>query len=319
MLARGERVLVAVSGGPDSVGLLLVLARLQRKLAITVIAAHVNHRLRGGDADADEACAAAAAAALRVPFVRTELDRRLGRGGNLEARARAQRYAALHRLAAAHDCARIATGHTRDDQAETVLMRLIRGSGVAGLAGIRGRRRDGVVRPLLDCRRAAVGAVVASAGLATRHDASNDDPRFLRTHVRARLLPLLGELNPAIADACAHLALSAHAEGLAARRWADRTLAAGAVQGSLSVAWLAARPASLHRLLVRRWLARAGVPSRGLSARHVQAATALAASARGSAEAHLPGGWVVHRRRGALTAHPTPRSARAALARKRRR
>ncbi len=308
MLARGERVLVAVSGGPDSVGLLLVLARLQRKLGITLVAAHVNHRLRGGDADADEACAAAAAAALRVPFVRTELDRRLGRGGNLEARARACRYAALHRLAAAHACVRIATGHTRDDQAETVLMRLIRGSGMAGLAGIRARRRDGVVRPLLDCRRDAVAAVVAAAGLATRHDASNDDPRFLRTQVRARLLPLLGELNPAIADACAHLALSARAEGLAARRWADRSLAAGTVQDRLPVAWLAARPALLQRLLVRRWLARAGVPSRGLSARHVQAATALATSASGRAEAHLPGGWVVRRCRGALTAQPPSRA-----------
>ncbi|MFN8641117.1 MAG: tRNA lysidine(34) synthetase TilS [Candidatus Binatia bacterium] len=212
MLSAGDRVLVAVSGGADSVGLLLVLSQLRRKLGIEVVAAHVHHGLRGVDADADEACAAAAAARLGVVFARVISAAGCGRVRRTWRRGRGRcAMPRLRRLATAHGCTRIATGHTLDDQAETVLMRLLRGAGVRGLAAIRPRRRDGVVRPLLDCRRSAVRAVVEQAGLAFRHDAANDDPRFLRTHVRRRVLPLLGELNPAIAEACAGLAASARA------------------------------------------------------------------------------------------------------------
>ena len=177
---------------------------------------------------------------------------------NLEARARRLRYAALRRLAAAHGCAQIATGHTLDDQAETVLMRLVRGAGVRGLAAIRPRRRDGIVRPVIDCRRADLRAVVEQAGLPFRHDASNDDPRFLRTQVRQRVLPLLAELNPAVAEACANLAASARAEGAAVARWADAELAAAESEDGLPVAWLADQPAEARTLLARRWLVRAG-------------------------------------------------------------
>src|SRR5262249_48873408 len=184
LLTPGMRVLVALSGGPDSTGLLLILARLQRKLGIELIAAHVNHRLRGADADLDEARAAESAATLGVSVVRAALPAGLAVRGNLEGRARALRYAALRRLAAEHGCAAIATGHTLDDQAETVIMRLIRGSSGRGLTAIRPRRRDGVIRPLIDCRRAAVEAVVRQAGLRYRIDRSNADPRFLRTQVR---------------------------------------------------------------------------------------------------------------------------------------
>lgn len=302
MLGAGDRVLVAVSGGSDSIGLLLALHELRRKLGIALVAAHVHHGLRGADADADEACAAAAAARLGVPFVRCDLGGRL-QGGlpNLEARARRLRYAALRRLAAAHGCTRIATGHTRDDQAETVLMRLVRGAGVGGLAAIRPRRRDGVIRPLLDCRRLAVRAVVEAAGLPYRHDASNDDPRFLRTQVRQRVLPLLAELNPAIAEACAGLAASARAERAAVARWADCELAAAGADGHLPVAWLAQQPAGARALLVRRWLLRGGVPARRLERRHIAAVVALALAAEGRGEVHLPRGWLVRRGHGRLS------------------
>ena len=301
MLTPGTRVLVAVSGGSDSIGLLLVLRELRRKLGIELVAAHVNHGLRGADADADEACAAAAAERLGVRFARCDLGRRLnGATPNLEARARILRYAALRRLAAAHDCGRIATGHTLDDQAETVLMRLVRGTGVRGLGAIRPRRRDGIVRPLIDCRRDAVRAVVEQAGLAYRHDTSNDDPRFLRTQVRGRVLPLLAELNPAIAEACANLAASARAERAVVRRWADAELAAVEADGALPVAWLAAHPDGARQLLARRWLVRVGVPLRRLERRHVRAAVALALAAEGRGEVHLPLGWTVRRARGRL-------------------
>jgi tRNA(Ile)-lysidine synthase len=302
MLVPGERVLVAVSGGADSVGLLLTLNELRRKLGIELVAAHVNHRLRGADADADEAAAETAARRLGVPFARCDIGGRLtGDSSNLEARARRLRYAALRRLAAAHDCARIATGHTLDDQAETVLMRLVRGAGVRGLAAIRPRRRDGIVRPLIDTRRAALRAVVEQADLPFRHDASNDDPRFLRTQVRQRVLPLLAELNPAVAEACANLAASARAERAAVARWADAELASADAEGKLPVVWLAAQPAEARALLIRRWLVRAGVPRRRVDRRHVRAAVALALATEGRGEVHLPLGWVLGRSRGQLT------------------
>jgi tRNA(Ile)-lysidine synthase len=302
MLTVGDRVLVAVSGGADSIGLLLVLAELRRRLGIELVAAHIHHGLRGADADADQACAAAAAARLAVPFVSADIGAELRRGrGNLEARARAERYGALRRLATRHGCAKLATGHTLDDQAETVLMRVLRGSGVRGLAAIRPRRRDGVVRPLIACRRAAVRAAVEQAGLEFRFDASNADPRFLRAQVRERVLPMLAEINPAIAEACAGLAYSARAERAAAMRWADGELTVAAADGSLPVGWLAAQPDGARGLLMRRWLMRAGLPRRRLGRRHVHAAVALVLAAEGRGEVHLPAGWVLRRAHGRVT------------------
>jgi tRNA(Ile)-lysidine synthase len=300
MLEPGMRVLIAVSGGPDSTGLVLCLAALRRKLRIEPVAAHVNHRLRGRAADHDEQCAAASAATLGVPFVRTELAPVLQGGGNLEARARRLRYAALHALAAAHGCARIATGHTLDDQAETVLMRLVRGSGHRGLQAIRPRRRDGVIRPLIDCPRAALAAVVGEAGLAVAHDETNADPRFLRTHIRHRVLPLLKELNPAIARACGNLAAAARAERWIVSAWADAEVAAAAGGGALRLTALCALEPALRPLVLRRWLVRAGVAERALTTRHTRAVLDLAHRERGRAEAHLPGGWVVRRERAAI-------------------
>ncbi len=301
MLAGGERVLAAVSGGPDSVGLLLVLAQLRRRLGIEVVAAHVNHRLRGADSDADEAAAHEVATQLGVPFVRAALPRTLGRGGNLEARARALRYSALHELAAAHGCTKVATGHTLDDQAETVLLRLIRGCGVRGLGAIRPRRRDGVIRPLIGCRRADVLTVVKRSGLPFRIDQSNADPRFLRTQVRQRVLPLLHELNPSIAVACANLAAAARAQRAIVARWAEAELAAGAPNGRLCGRWLAAQPGAVRAVLARRWLLRSGLNRRALAMRHVEAVVALAESSRGRGEVHLSAGWRVRRARGYLS------------------
>jgi tRNA(Ile)-lysidine synthase len=295
LLAPHDGVLVALSGGPDSTGLLLALTLLRRKLGIRLVAAHVNHRLRGAEADGDEAAAAATAAALGVVFVRAELPADLARGANLEARARTLRYAALRRLAADQGCGKIATGHTLDDQAETVLMRLIRGSSGRGLGAVRPRRADGVIRPLLDCRRAAVEAVVRQAGLTYRLDASNRDPRFLRTHVRERVLPLLAELNPSIVRACANLAAAAGGERRIISEWADAQLAAAAADGRLDVAWLLQLAPTLRPLLVRRWLLRAGLTPRTLTARHAHAVLDLALRRRGRAQAHLPGGWTAHR------------------------
>ena len=307
MVRPGERVLVAVSGGADSIGWLAILHQVRRRLGIELLAAHVNHALRGADSDADELCAAEAATRLTVPFVRCSLAEVLEPGGNLEERAREFRYAALARLAAENGCAKIATGHTEDDQAETLLLRLIRGSGPSGLAAIRPRRDDGVIRPLIECQRADVARVVRELGLEHRHDRTNDDPRHLRTQVRHRVLPLLHELNPAIVGTLARTATLERDDAALIDRWVEEQ---GLQRGSrIAVADLLALPAALRARVARRWLEENGIGRRGLTARHLDSVLALTTSSRPSGAVQLPGDRQVRRRGevlvlGALAATP---------------
>lgn len=187
MLTGGETVLVAVSGGADSVALLHVLMALAGELSLRLHVLHVDHGLRP-DSDRDAEFVRRLAERLDVPadVVRVAVPA----GGSVEAAARAARYAALQAGARRVDAERIAVGHTADDQAETVLMRMLAGAGVRGLAGIppvRGR----IVRPLLDVRRRDVVAMLQAAGLPWLEDPSNRDPKFLRNRIRHELLPLL--------------------------------------------------------------------------------------------------------------------------------
>ncbi len=191
---RGDRILVAVSGGPDSMALLHVLATLRAKLGHEVVAHGVDHGLRA-EASRELDVAEDFARSLDVPFARTQV--LVVSGGNLQARARAARYEALRSAAAASSAAVIATAHHRDDRAETVLLRLLRGSGPRGLAVLPPRAGD-LVRPLLRASRAAIDAHVARHAIPFSTDPSNRDPRFLRVRVRHELLPLLRALSPGI-------------------------------------------------------------------------------------------------------------------------
>ena len=186
MLAGGETVLIGVSGGADSVALLHVLLRLAPTLHLTLHVLHVDHGLRP-DSARDGEFVQALGARLGVPVdvvgVRVA-------SGSVEAAARAARHAALEAAADRVGAARIALGHTADDQAETLLMRLLEGTGVRGLAGIpplRGR----LIRPLLESRHRHAVAMLATAGLDWLEDPSNRDPRFFRNRVRHGLLPQL--------------------------------------------------------------------------------------------------------------------------------
>lgn len=202
-VARGETLVAAVSGGPDSMALLHVLARITPPLGITLHAHGVDHGLRAeaaGELDVAEAFATR----LGVPFARTRVS--VARGGNLQARARTARFEALAAAARAVGARTIATAHHSDDRAETVLIRLMRGSGPRGLAVLPPRAPLGahddleLVRPFLRARRAAVLAHVERHAIPFATDASNADPRFLRVRVRRELMPLLEELSPGIVD-----------------------------------------------------------------------------------------------------------------------
>ena len=187
MLTGGETVLVAVSGGADSVALLHLLLTLAPELSLRLHVLHVDHGLRP-DSDRDAAFVRRIAERLGVPADVARVT--VPAGGSLEAAARAERYAALGAHARRLGAQRIAVGHTVDDQAETVLMRMLAGAGVRGLAGIpavRGR----VIRPLIETRRADLVAFLESAGLSWIEDPSNRDPRFLRNRIRHELLPVL--------------------------------------------------------------------------------------------------------------------------------
>jgi tRNA(Ile)-lysidine synthase len=178
-------VLAAVSGGADSTALLLTLAEL-REDGFTVVAAHVNHHLRGRESDEDEQFVRELCATIGVELHVADgtLDDERIRHRGIEAAAREVRYAKLRAIREETRAAFIATAHQKNDQAETVLMRLVTGSGIGGLRGIHAVRGDGIVRPLFDVTRDEIDAFLRERNITPRHDRSNDDPRFLRNRVR---------------------------------------------------------------------------------------------------------------------------------------
>jgi tRNA(Ile)-lysidine synthase len=194
LIARGETVLVAVSGGPDSMALLHVLSRLRGELGCRLVAHGVDHGLRPG-AGAELELAASFAEGLGVPFGRSAVA--LEPGGDLQARARKARRKALAQAATEAGASLIATGHHADDRAETVLLRLLRGSGPRGLACLPPRAGP-LIRPLLLASRTDVAAHLERHRVPFSLDPSNDDRRFLRSRVRHELVPLLRELSPGV-------------------------------------------------------------------------------------------------------------------------
>lgn len=209
-LPRPARVLAAVSGGPDSMALLHVLALLRKRVGFELVAHGVDHGLRAG-AGAELELAASVAASLEVPFSRSAVG--LPPGGNLQARARAARYRALRRAAAETGASVIATAHHADDRAETVLLRLLRGSPPPALAVLPARDGDRI-RPFVCARRRDVLAHLERHRIPWAADPSNADPRFMRVRVRNELLPLLEALSPRIVD---HLTALADELGRPAR------------------------------------------------------------------------------------------------------
>ncbi|MCS7172089.1 MAG: tRNA lysidine(34) synthetase TilS [Armatimonadetes bacterium] len=215
LFSPGARILVACSGGADSTALLHILRRFPESWGLQLAVGHVHHGLRP-EADEDAAFVQRLCAELGVPFYLERLTGLRAQDANLAARAREARYQALGRMAAAAGARVVATGHTLDDQAETVLLRLVRGTGVAGLGGIPPRRplQPGVevVRPLLWARREELRAFLSSLGSPWREDPTNADLTRQRNRIRHLVLPLLERENPRIREALAHLAEMVRAE-----------------------------------------------------------------------------------------------------------
>ena len=194
-LERGDRILVAISGGGDSVALLHVLARLAPRLGFELCAHGIDHGLRPA-ARAELDLAAELASTLGVSFSRSELA--LAEGGNLQARAREARYAALDTAAERADARWVATAHHASDRAETVLLRLLRGTGPRGL-GVLPAAAERRLRPFIRSPKSAILLHLERHALRCANDPSNQDPRYLRTRIREELLPLLESLTPGAA------------------------------------------------------------------------------------------------------------------------
>lgn len=258
---------MALSGGPDSTALLASLADLRDAGEVAgVSAAYVDHGLRPGSAE-DGDSAARTCQTLGVPFRRVRV---VVAPGNVQAQARRVRYQALREQARSAGASRIATGHTRTDQAETVLLRLLRGAGSRGLSGIP-PRRGMLVRPLIDRSRSQVLAFLADRGLAWCEDPTNSSARYARNRVRHELVPVLARLAPAAERALARAAdlLRADERALAARA---RDCGPGP---DLERSRLLSEPVAVRRRAIRRLWRRAAGGRGELSAGHVEAVLAL--------------------------------------------
>ncbi|MBL7254449.1 tRNA lysidine(34) synthetase TilS [Paractinoplanes lichenicola] len=326
-------VLVACSGGADS----LALAAAARFVGRSVGLVTVDHGLQAGSAAraADVAAWASSAGLEPVTVETVSVD---GLPGGPEAAARTARYAALEAAAARAGAAAVLLGHTRDDQAETVLLALARGAGPRGLAGMPARK--GIfVRPLLDVARADTRKACAAQGLVPWEDPHNSDPAFARSRVRGTALPALVEaLGPAVVANLARSALMIAADNealdaLAAEAlwktedglWtteadeldsgvasADtslggrgrRRLLGTPKRPPLEISELSGMRPALRRRVLHRWARELGAPGSALSHRHVEALDALVTQWHGQGAVHLPGGIQVIRERGALVRVP---------------
>ncbi len=279
MLSPGDRVGVAVSGGPDSVCLLNVLRHFAPLRGVTLSVVHLNHQLRGSASDEDARFVAALAQAHGLPFHCATQS-----VGPSEDDARQARLAYFASLRETGLVDRIATGHTLDDQAETVLFRLLRGASPSGLEGILPATREGLIRPLLDVSRTEVCAYLRDNGFVWRIDSSNADPRFARNRIRHYLLPsLIRDWNPSLPAQLARLANIARDE--------DRFLSA-LVPPPFTDGHAVLIPTTPIDNALRRRQVRWAVEHLGgkqLDFRHVEAMVALFAPQLGSGRLQTPG------------------------------
>ncbi|MEC4889973.1 MAG: tRNA lysidine(34) synthetase TilS [Nitrospira sp.] len=203
----GQHLLVAVSGGPDSVALLALLHRLAPRWRLRLTAVHFNYGLRGKESDEDQAFVVSLCERLAIPLHCQTVDVRTKvRGHSLQAEARTRRYQAMTALATECGADRIVLGHTADDQAETVLLWLLRGAGLAGLAGMPAVREGLIVRPLYDVRRQNIVDYLVRMGQSYRQDSSNAKPIYTRNRIRHELIPAMNRIAPSAVDALCRMA-----------------------------------------------------------------------------------------------------------------
>lgn len=290
MTRPGETVVCAVSGGADSVCMLHVLVSLRERLGITVEAAHFNHHLRGAESARDEAFVKELCKQLGVPLYISGGDVRARMAQtheSLEEAARQLRYAFFDTLGG-----KIATAHTQDDNLETILLNLVRGTGLRGLCGVppvRGR----LIRPMLPVSRAEVEEYLTQNSLAHVTDSTNFDPDARRNRIRQRVVPLLRAENPSVGASALRMSTLLREDEAFLQQLADDALAAARTDGGVFVSRLRDVPPPVRLRAVRTLLMQIPVPK--LSQQHMQAVDRLLFTDDPSAEASLPGGVAARR------------------------
>ena len=279
LISPGDRVICAVSGGADSVALLFAMYLLRERLDITLEAAHFNHRLRGEESDADEAFVKELCGRYDIPL-HLGAGRILPGKKGLEAAAREARYAFLRSLPG-----KIATAHTADDNAETVLLHLVRGTGLKGLGGI-SPMNGNVIRPMLTVTRREVEAFLSEHALPHREDSTNATDLFLRNRIRRNVRPLLLQENPSLAENLSDMALGLREDEDYLSQMAGETLP--------GVTELREMHPALRARALERFLKENGVSEP--EKRHIALLEQLVFSDKPSARADLPGGITVARR-----------------------
>jgi len=289
-------IIVALSGGADSTALLHILAGLT-ELRPRLVVAHLNHCLRGEESDCDEEFSRALATRLHLPFesVRVDVDEIARVNGlNLEDAGRRARISFLDDMRLKWNAAAVAVAHHADDQAETVLMRLLRGSGATGLAGMRFLNRRGYIRPLLNCTRQEIEAYLQQRGVEWREDASNHDTTWLRNRIRHELLPELKRYNPAVTSS-----LSITAQLLADENDLLDDMATEVAESictftndsvSCSIKTLLRHPVALRRRIYRLMFKHVSGQLQHFSHLHTEAIEAVITAERPNASLNLPGG-----------------------------
>jgi tRNA(Ile)-lysidine synthase len=286
MITSGCRIAIAVSGGADSVFLLHALHELSLAAAIL----HINHHLRGSESDADEAFVRDLARRCSLPI--HVLDAPIATG-NIEQEGRRARYDFFQAQIANGVCDAVATGHTLDDQAETVLYRFIRGAGTAGLSGILPVTQSRIIRPLIELRRTEIRAWLADRQISWREDSSNADTDLVRNRIRAHHLPeLSASLNPGLPEALAATAEWARAEegywNAEIQRLAPLHLIRNPETVLIDTKPFLELPVAVQRRLLRHAIENVRGSLRGIDFRHVEAIRAMMFTREGSGRIQLP-------------------------------
>ena len=291
MLTPGQRVGVAVSGGADSVFLLHAMQELAPRWDLQLSVVHIEHGIRGPESVADAEFVRDLAASLGLPFHLHQADVPAIQG-NLEQAARNVRQSFYAELIASGAVDRVATGHTRSDQAETVLYRILRGSGLTGLSGILPATSEGLIRPLLEIDRCEIEGWLKAHRIPWREDATNADPSYARNRIRHEILPLLrGGFNPQLDEALAHLAALARDEEEYWETEIARHLPQSALHQPLvlPVSQFADVPTALARRLVRRAMQNVKGDLNAIEFEHVERVLEMARAREGHDRAQAPG------------------------------